>query len=169
MICQRVRSVRESNLSESPICERLCESLMDCNWQRSEILEPVSLILQPIGLPRPVDQTLGTSNSRTRTLTWPLTDLWESNVRGRVRGCGRPCSLIGSDRSHEKKWEAMCESLNLRERPCTDLIGLDRSVRESEIRSANQRARPPTRPHKIPKFLTFDSNSTSDESDVLKI
>ena len=24
------------------------------------------------------------------------------------------------------------------ERPCTDLIGLDRSVRESEVRSANQ-------------------------------
>ena len=38
--------------------------------------------------------------------------------------CGRPCA-----------WEAECE------RPCgrpCSLIGLDRSVRESEVRSANQ-------------------------------
>ena len=30
---------------------------------------------------------------------------WEAKVGGRGRG-GRPCSLIGSDRSHEKMWEA---------------------------------------------------------------
>ena len=47
----------------------------------------------------------------------------------------------------------------------------DRSVRESEVRSANQIAGNKVRVrgrihHKIPKFLTFDSNSTSDRNQM---
>ena len=100
--------------------------------------------------------------------------------------------LIGSDRSHEKMWEAVCERVQIR--PPTDSHGLSDPVPSNLIGSFGL-PRPTTASHSLSrpltywlsqsdyweqgqrvrgrpweadfdKFLTFDSNSTSDDKSI---
>ena len=110
---------------------------------------------------------------------------WEAMWGRKWEAVGGCAPLIGSDRSHDKLWEAEPMGGHVRQceaefgRPweavggCAPLIGCEICLSQSEEHGL---PRPPTasqiRPPKHIKWpisLTFDSNSTSDwKSDVLK-
>ena len=114
---------------------------------------PKSMTDLPIWLAQRGHMTNGSGFSRERMWEWIRERIWE---RIQEWILSHVICLIGSDRSHDLV-SAPASA------PESDWIG--RSV------TANDREGNPL-PHPLPKinkFLTFDSNSTSDESDVLKM
>ena len=102
-------------------------------------------------------------------------------VGGRIQpptASHRLSDLIGSNRSHDKIWEAVCKRVQIRPptashglpRPPTASHGLSRHLTywlsQSDYWEQGQRVRGRPWEANFDKFLTFDSNSTSDDKSI---
>ena len=163
-------AVRVQSSGQSHWFHGRSDSLARCAWEADRHL----------GLPRPHRFCL----SQPIRLYWAKQCVWPWNQSdgpedctpspGRVRSDsrGRPCSLIGSDRSHDKKWEAVCIGGRIRPPTASDSLALAPDWITQiclPIRWLETGSESPWEADfqwKWPISLTFDSNSTSDRNQM---